>query len=72
MISMLLAGLIILLSIHTVDSSSLYVSRRSEPQLFTLPLKRLSRRDVHPEIVCDHFPAVRNIADGRFLGRVIN
>ena len=52
-ISTLLAGLIILLSLHAVDS--LFVSiRRSESQFFTLPLRRIQQRsDIHPQIVRD-------------------
>ena len=53
-ISTLLAGLIILLSLHAVDS--LFVSiRRSESQFLTLPLKRIQQRDIHPQIVSDQF-----------------
>jgi len=49
-ISALLAGLIILLSLHAVDSLS--ISRRSEPQLFTLPLQRIPERtDIHPQML---------------------
>ena len=52
MISTLLAGLTFFLSFHAVDSLS--VSRRSEPQLFTVPLKRISEPDnIHPQIVSD-------------------
>jgi len=50
MISALLAGLIILLSLHAVDSLS--VSRRSEPQLLTLPLHPIPKRtDIHPQML---------------------
>jgi len=50
-ISTLLAGLIILLSLHAVDS--LFVStRRSESQFFTLPLRSIQQRsDIHPQIL---------------------
>ena len=60
--STLLAGLIVLLSLHAVDS--LFVSiRRPEPQFFTLPLRRIQQRsDIHPQIVRDQiFPTVLNI-----------
>jgi hypothetical protein len=54
MIPTLLAGLIILLSLHTVDSLS--VSRRSEPQFFTLPLKPIPQpSNIHPQIVRHQF-----------------
>lgn len=55
-ISTLLAGLIILLSLHAVDS--LFVSiRRPESQFSTLPLRRIQQRsDIHPQIVRDQFP----------------
>jgi hypothetical protein len=54
MISTLLAGLIILLSLHAVDSLS--PSRRSEPQLFTLPIRPIPRpSNIHPQIVRDQF-----------------
>ena len=53
MISALLAGLIILLSLQAVDSLSVSSSRRSEPQLFTIPLQRrvTERTDIHPLMV---------------------
>ena len=70
MISTLLAGLTILLSLHAVDSLS--ASRRSEPQLFTLPLKRISQPDnnTHPVIVRDNLPTVRNIPNEHCLRSV--
>lgn len=50
MISTLLAGLIIFLSLHAVDSLS--PSRRSEPQLFTLPIRPIPRpSNIHPQIL---------------------
>lgn len=53
MISTLLAGLIILLSLHAVDSLS---PRRSEPRLLTLPIRPIPRpTNIHPQIVRDLF-----------------
>ena len=55
-ISTLLAGLIILLSLHAVDSLSVSI-RRPESQFFTLPLNRIQQRsDIHPQIVRDQIP----------------
>jgi len=53
----LFAGLIILLSLHAVDSLFVPI-RRPEPKFFTLPLKRIQQRsDVHPQVVrVQNFP----------------
>lgn len=54
MISTLLAGLIILLSLQAVDSLS--PPRRSEPQLLTFPISPIPQpTNIHPQIVSDQF-----------------
>lgn len=50
-LSALLAGLVILLSLEAVHSLS--IQKKRNPQLVTVPLKRIPlRSDVHPRIVC--------------------
>ncbi len=48
----LLAGLLLILSVHDVDALPISKAKRSSGMI-TLPLKRLEQRsDIHPQLVC--------------------
>jgi hypothetical protein len=55
--SILLAGLVFLLSFQAVHSLSLSISR-SESKVYTFPLVRMEPRSsgIHPQIVCHSIP----------------